>query len=116
MTGFLIRFAAAALGLWLASEVVPGVRVAGAGALLLAVVVLGLVNALVRPVLVFLTFPLTVVTLGLFLLVVNAAAVGLAAWVLPGFDIDGFFAALFTWAIVAACGWAASALTRDKRR
>jgi putative membrane protein len=115
MTRFIVRFAAAAAGLWIASEVVPGVRVAGAPALVLAAIVLGVVNAIVRPIMVVLTFPLTVVTLGLFLLVVNAAAVGLAAWFLPGFDIDGFFAALFTWAIVAVCGWVATVLTPEKR-
>lgn len=90
----------------------PGVAIDGAGSLILATVVLGLVNALVRPVLVLLTFPLTIITLGLFLLVVNAAAVGIAAWLLEDFRIDGFWAALFTWAIVAAFSWIANGLTQ----
>ena len=73
MQGLLIRWAITAISLWLASKVVPGMHIAGAGTMLGAAVLLGLVNALVRPLVVLLTLPLTIVTLGLFLLVVNAA-------------------------------------------
>src|SRR3989344_2271301 len=79
----------AALGLWAASAIVPGVNVSNTGTLILAAILLGVVNALVRPVLVILTLPLTILTLGLFLLVVNAATIGLVAWLLRGVTVDG---------------------------
>lgn len=101
MPGFLVRTVVIMLGLWLASAIVPGVHVAGAGALFLAALLLGIVNAFVRPLFVLLTLPFTIVTLGLFLLVVNAAMFGLTAALLPGFAVDGFFAALFGSVIVS---------------
>ena len=79
MRGFILRTLISALGLWAASAIVPGVDIRGGGTLLIAAILYGVVNALVRPVLVILTFPLTLVTLGLFLLVVNAAMFGLVA-------------------------------------
>ena len=108
MPGFLIRLVISALALWLAATIVPGVHIAGLGTLLLAALLLGLVNAVVRPVLIVLTFPITVVTLGLFLLVVNAAMLGLVALVLPAMTIDGFFAAVFGSIIVSIVSWLAS--------
>ncbi|HEY8555636.1 MAG TPA: phage holin family protein [Burkholderiales bacterium] len=108
MTGFVLRWVVGAVGLWLAAEIVEGIHVAGAGTLLLAALLLGVVNAVVRPVLVLLTLPITVVTLGLFLLVINAAMLGLVALLLPGFAIDGFFAALLGSIIVSIVGWLAS--------
>ena len=80
MTGFLVRLLISALGLWLASELIPGIEVRGGWTLLGAALLLGIVNAVVRPVLVLLTLPATLVTLGLFLLVINAAMLGLVAW------------------------------------
>src|SRR5205085_9355032 len=85
MTGFLLRALISAIGLWLASVWVTGVRIHGPGTLLLAAVLLGVVNAVVRPIAFILTLPLTVLTLGLFLLVLNAAMVALVAAMLPGF-------------------------------
>ena len=73
MKGFLLRVLIVALGLWVASAIVPGVEIDDAGTLLIAALLLGIVNAFVRPVLVILTLPLTILTLGLFLLVINAA-------------------------------------------
>jgi putative membrane protein len=69
--------------------------------LLLAALLIGIVNALVRPVVIVLTLPITILTLGIFLLVVNAAMFGLVAWLLGGFAVSGFFAALFGWIIVS---------------
>ncbi len=108
MSGFLLRALISALGLWLAASIVPGVNVAGVGTLLIAAVLLGVVNAVVRPVLMILTLPVTIVTLGLFLLVINAAMLGLVALLLPGFSIAGFFAALFGSIIVSLVSWLAS--------
>jgi putative membrane protein len=106
--GLLIRLAIGAMGLWLASAIVPGIRVDGAGTLLLAAVLLGLVNALVRPLVVLVTLPITVLTLGLFLWVVNAAMLGLTAWLLPSFHIEGFGSALLGALVVGLTSWVAS--------
>jgi len=110
MRGFLLRAVITALGLWLASAWVSGVRIHGAGTLILAAVLLGVVNAVVRPIAFVLTLPLTLLTLGLFLLVLNAAMVALVAAILPGFHLGSFRAALLTWIIVWLTGWVASAL------
>lgn len=108
MPGFLVRTLIGALGLWIASAIVPGVDVSGAGTLLLAAVLLGVVNAIVRPVLVLLTLPITVLTLGLFLLVVNAAMLGLVAAMLDGFALAGFWPALGASIVVGLVAWGAS--------
>ncbi|MCL5801257.1 MAG: phage holin family protein [Gammaproteobacteria bacterium] len=108
MAGFILRLLIVALGLWLASELVPGIEVKGVGTLLGAALLLGIVNAVVRPVLIILTLPATVLTLGLFLLVINAAMLGLVAWMFDGFTIAGFWAALFGSIVVSITGWLAS--------
>jgi len=108
MMGFLLRALIAAIGLWLASEWVPGVRFDSTGTLILAGLVLGVVNAIVRPIAFILTLPITIVTLGLFLFVLNAGMVALVAWLLPGFHLPGFKAALLTWIIVWITGWVGS--------
>ena len=110
MRGFLLRAVITALGLWLASAWVSGVRIHGPGTLILAALLLGVVNAIVRPIAFVLTLPLTLLTLGLFLLVLNAAMVALVAAILPGFHLGSFRAALLTWIIVWLTGWVASAL------
>lgn len=108
MTGFVLRAVIAAFGLWLASTWIDGVQVDSAGTLLLAGLLLGVVNAIVRPVAIVLTFPITIVTLGLFLLVVNAGMLALVAWTLPGFDIASFGAALLAALVVGITGWVGS--------
>jgi putative membrane protein len=108
MIGFVLRVLVVALGLGLASALVPGIEVDGAGTLLLAAVLLGIVNALVRPLAIVLTLPITVLTLGLFLLVINAAMLGLVAWALDGFTVSGFWAALLGSIVVSITGWLAS--------
>jgi len=108
MLGFVLRLLIGALGLWLASELVPGIAVHGAWTLLGAALLLGIVNAVVRPLLVILTLPITVLTLGLFLLVINAATLGLVAWMLDNFTIAGFWPALLGAIVVSVTGWLAS--------
>ncbi|MFP5349324.1 MAG: phage holin family protein [Gammaproteobacteria bacterium] len=108
MTGFLLRTLIGALGLWLAQQIVTGIDVASTGTLIAAAFLLGIANAVVRPVLIILTLPITIVTLGLFLLVINAAMLGLVALILPGFYIAGFWAALFAALTVSVTGWIAS--------
>ena len=110
MTGFVLRVAIVALGLWLATQILPGLYFASPGALLGAALLLGIVNAIVRPIAVILTLPLTLLTLGLFLLVVNAAMLGLVALLLSGFQISGFWTAVGASLIVSLTGWIASGL------
>ena len=108
MPGFLIRMVISAMGLWIASELVPGMEITGMGTLVAAAFLLGIVNAVVRPLILILTFPITIVTLGLFLLVINAGMLGLVAWLLDGFMLDGFLAAVAGSLVVSATGWFAS--------
>jgi putative membrane protein len=110
MTGFVLRVAIVALGLWLATQILPGLYFASAGTLLGAALLLGVVNAIVRPIAVVLTLPLTLLTLGLFLLVINAAMLGLVALLLSGFHISGFWTAVGASLIVSLTGWVASGL------
>lgn len=110
MTGFLLRALLSAVGLWLASQWVPGVHIHSSGALILSALLLGVVNAIVRPIVFILTLPITILTLGLFLFVLNAAMVALVAWIVPGFHLDGFKAALLTAIIVWITGWIGSGL------
>ncbi len=108
MPGFLVRLLIAALGLWLAQALVAGVEIHGTGTLLVAALLLGIVNAFVRPLLVLLTFPITVVTLGFFLWVINAAMLGLVARLLDGFTLHGFGSALLGALVVSITSWIAS--------
>ncbi len=106
--GLVVRFLAVAAGLWIASLVVPGVAFANLTSLALAALILGLVNAVIRPIVVVLTLPLTILTLGLFILVINAALFGLTAALIRGFAVHGFWAALLGSLVVSITGWLAS--------
>src|SRR5919112_3025693 len=106
--GLITRLIVVALGLWLASELVPGIEVQGGWTLIGAAILLGLVNAVVRPVLVVLTLPFTILTLGLFLLVINAAMLGLVATMFDGFRIAGFWPAVLGSLVISITGWLAS--------
>lgn len=108
MTGFILRALLAALGLWLATLWIDGFRLDDSLTVFVAAAVLGVVNAFVRPVAIVLTLPISVVTLGLFLLVVNAAMMGLVAWFIPGFEIDGFWSALAGSLLVSLTSWVGS--------
>jgi putative membrane protein len=108
MVGFLLRAAITALGLWVASEIFTGLQFESPAKLVVAAVLLGIVNAFVRPLAFILTLPLTVLSLGFFLLVLNAAMVGLVAWIVPGFEISGFWTAVGAALIVSLVSWAAS--------
>jgi putative membrane protein len=105
---FLIHWLIVAAALWVTTSIVPGVTVASYTTLALAALVLGLVNALVRPVLLIVTLPLTIITLGLFYLVVNGLAFGLAAALVPGFEVASFGAAVIGALVVSVVSWAIS--------
>jgi len=107
MLRFIIQFAVTALALWLAAQIVPGVEVASTTTLLIAALLLGIANAVVRPILTILTFPLTVITFGLFLLVVNAAMIGLVAMFLEGFVVDGLWAGIGAAIVTGVVSWIA---------
>ena len=108
MIGFLLRVLIVMAGLWLASVLVPGIQIRDGWTLLFAALMLGVVNAIVRPLIVILTLPITILTLGLFLLVINAAMLGLVASLFANFHISGFWAALLGSVIVSITGWIAS--------
>ncbi len=99
----IVRWALLAAALLLVAYLYPGVKVAGFGAALIAAFVLGLLNTLVRPLLVLLTLPVTLLTLGLFLFVINALMFWAAATVLDGFNVTGFSAALIGSVLYSVC-------------
>lgn len=101
MAGIIVRTLIIALGLGLAQLLLPGVDIQGTGTLFGAALLLGLVNAIVRPLVILLTLPLTILTLGLFLFIINAAMFGLVAAMLDDFQVAGFFSALFGAIIVS---------------
>jgi putative membrane protein len=100
MLRFIVQFLVTCFGLWLSSRVVDGVDFLSGGSLLAAALLLGIANAVVRPILTFVTFPLTIITFGLFLLVVNAAMIGLVASLLAGIG-----AAIVTGIVSWIAGW-----------
>lgn len=95
MFSFLLTWILTAVALILTAYIVPGISIASFKVAIVAAVVLGLVNAIVKPILFFFTLPLTILTLGLFIFVLNAIAFSLVAYFTPGFYINGFFPALF---------------------
>ena len=116
MAGIILRVLVNVLGLWLATALVPGITAATTGALVWAAISLGLVNAFIRPLVVFLTLPVTLLTLGLFLLFINAAMLNLAAWFVDGFDVVGVIDAVFGAIIVGVISWAGSAFIGENGR
>jgi len=92
---FLIHWAITALALWAASHIFKGLKFDSTGALVIAALLLGFANAIVKPLLIVLTLPLTLVTFGLFLLVINALMILLVAALVRGFRVSGFWTALF---------------------
>lgn len=112
MSSFLVHWIVLAIALWLTSSVVSGVSFASWGALAVGALVLGVVNTVIRPVLTFLTFPITLVTLGLFYLVVNGAAFGLAAYFVPGFRVASFPAAMLGAFLTGLMAWIVGAVLR----
>jgi len=108
MKGFVLRTLVCMLGLYLASELVNGVAINELRSFLIAAVLLGLANAVVRPILFVITLPFTIVTLGLFIFVLNAAMFGLVANLIDDFDVAGFWPALFGSLIVSVTSTIAS--------
>jgi putative membrane protein len=97
----------------LVSRVVPGFEVASLWTALWAALIFGFVNALIRPILLAISLPLSILSLGLFTLVIDAAVMALTAWLVPGFDVRGFLAALIGWVLVSIGSMIVSSLLRD---
>ena len=116
MKGLVFRLLITALGLWAAATIVPGVTIVGVGTLIVAALLLGIVNAVIRPVILILTLPLTLLTLGLFIFVVNGISLALVAWVLPGFTLSGLGAAILGSIVVGLTSWFASAFVGSTGR
>ena len=116
MLGIILRTLITAAGLWLADQLIAGIYFTGWPTLLLAAFLLGIVNAIVRPLVILLTLPATLLTFGLFLLVINAGMLGLTAWFLDGFAINGFWPALGGWLIVSFVAMLASCFIGAKGR
>ena len=112
---FLVRVIFGALGLWIASKLVAGIHVRDTTALFLAAMLLGVVNAFVRPIVFVLTLPLTIVTLGLFLLIVNAAMIGLVAMLLSGFQVHGLIPGILAAIVTGITSWIGGMILRDDR-
>lgn len=108
MAGFILRGLIAALGLWAATELLSGFTINTPMTLIFAGLLLGLVNAIVRPFALLLSLPALLFTLGLFLIVINAAMIGLVALMLPGFQIAGFWTAVGGALIVSLVSWVGS--------
>ena len=95
LSSFLLHWAITALALWVASHVFNGVKFENASSLIVSALLLGVINAFVRPLLIILTLPLTLITLGFFLLVINALLLKLVAALVTGFKLSGFWTAFF---------------------
>lgn len=108
MKGFVTRVLITAAGLLIARAIIPGIVITGWGKLLLAALVLGLVNAIVRPILFILTLPFTILTLGLFLLVLNGICLTIVAWLIPGVSVAGLWAATLGALVVTLTSWFAN--------
>jgi putative membrane protein len=109
MRGFLVRLLITALGLWVAAELLAGIAFDSTRALIVSALLLGVVNAFIRPIIFIVTLPLTVLTLGFFILIVNGISLALVAALVPGFHIAGLFSATVGAIIVGLTSWAASA-------
>src|SRR2546430_5877513 len=104
--GFLLRVLINAAALWVAASLIPGIDLGGLGHTLLAALVLGIFNAVVRPILIFLTLPITLATLGLFIFVLNAFCLWLTSRLVPRFELHGFGTAFLRAPGLSAVPWA----------
>jgi len=116
MSGFVARTLITAFGLWVADLLLGGIRFDGAGPLFLAALLLGLANAIIRPVVILLTLPITLITLGLFVFVINGAMFLLVARFMPSFHVSGLWPAILASVIVGLTGWIANSLVGNQAR
>ena len=110
---FLLHWGITALSLWVASLIFKGLKFDTVSSLVIAALLLGLANAIVRPLLVILTFPLTLITFGLFILVINALMILLVAWLVKGFKVSSFWTAFFASIFISLLSVAMGALVSE---
>jgi len=113
--GLFVRWLLNAVALVVAAYLLDGIQIGSFGTALVAALVLGIVNAIIRPVFLLLTLPLNLLTLGLFTFVINGIMLMLAASLVGGFHIDGFFAALIGSVILSVTSWFLTSLIKDER-
>lgn len=116
MRGLIIRWVTTAVALWVTSFIVKGIAIDGIGALFFAAVVLGIFNAVLRPVVLLITFPINLVTLGLFTLVINGAMLKLTSDVVRGFSVTGFWSAVIGALLLSAISFALNLFVNDAGR
>jgi putative membrane protein len=114
--GFVLRILVNAAALWVAAQLIPGITLRDLTSTLLAALVLGIINAFVRPILIVLTLPVTLLTLGLFIFVLNAFCLWLTSRLVPGFVVDGFAAALLGALVISVASWLLTAFVSDAGR
>jgi putative membrane protein len=114
--GFILRVLVNAAALWVASVIVPGVGLRDVPSTLLAAFVLGIINAFVRPILIVLTLPITLLTLGLFIFVLNAFCLWLTSRLVSGFVVEGWGSALLGALVISIASWVLTAFVSDAGR
>jgi putative membrane protein len=105
MTGLFVRWLILTVAVLAAAYFVDGIRVAGFGSAFFAAAVLGILNTILKPVLIVITLPVNILTLGLFTLVINALLLKMASGVIPGFDVQGFWPAVFGAILISIVSW-----------
>ena len=116
MKGLLIRWLILTAAIMVASYLIDGIRVGGFGSAFFTAAVVGLLNAFFRPILLILTLPINILTLGLFTFVINALILKMASGVIPGFDVYGFWSAVFGSLIISAVNWFLTSFINEKGR
>lgn len=114
MRGFLIRLILNSLALILVASLLPGIEVKGVIPAIAAALLLGIFNAFLRPLLILLTFPLSLLTFGLFILVINGFLLKLVAWMISGFEVQGFWPALVGALLISVTSWLLNFLVNDR--
>lgn len=109
-----IHFIVSTIAILITAYILPGVHVSGLLAAFVLAVVLGAINLILRPILIFLTLPITIFTLGLFVLVINGLLVMLASYIVPGFTVDGFWSAFLFGIILAIVNWVLQIFDREE--
>lgn len=114
MVRILITWAAYSLIIILLSEIIPGIEVSSFGSAMIAIIIIGLVNAVLKPILSFITLPINILSLGLVSLIINALLFMLAGHITPGFSVEGFWSALFGSVLLAVLSIPVNMLSKNK--
>ncbi|MCX5845638.1 MAG: phage holin family protein [Deltaproteobacteria bacterium] len=116
MMGFLIRWLILTVAIIIASYLLEGIHISGFFSAFFAAAALGILNALFRPILILLTLPINILTLGLFTFIINALMLKMASGVIPGFEVYGFWTAVFGSLIISVVSWLLNSFISDRGR